>query len=128
VLTISIKKIASSYRQGNVFLAGDAAHAFSPFGAPGLTTGFGDVTLLAELLGRVMIDGENAEILDTYETERTAVAREKQAASEHVLDIMIPRSTWSRWMRNLKLRLAVNIPSLRASLDAGPYDKRIETK
>jgi len=41
------RKVAKQYRQGNVFLAGDAAHAFPPTGGLGLNSGLADVHNLA---------------------------------------------------------------------------------
>ena len=35
--------VAEHYRQGRVFLAGDAAHLFTPLGGLGMNTGIGDV-------------------------------------------------------------------------------------
>jgi 2-polyprenyl-6-methoxyphenol hydroxylase-like FAD-dependent oxidoreductase len=68
-------RIASRYRAGRVFLLGDAAHVHAAIGGPGLNMGLQDAVnlgwkLAAELRGHAP-DG----LLDTYESERSPVAR-----------------------------------------------------
>ncbi|WP_053739288.1 FAD-dependent monooxygenase [Nocardia sp. NRRL S-836] len=60
---------ASTYRRGNVLLAGDAAHVHSPFGGQGLNLGLQD----ALNLGWKLATGDSA-LIDTYTTERHPVA------------------------------------------------------
>jgi hypothetical protein len=62
-------RMASRFRVGNVFLAGDAAHVHSPAGGQGLNTGVQD----AYNLGWKLATGDDA-LLDTYEAERLPVA------------------------------------------------------
>jgi 2-polyprenyl-6-methoxyphenol hydroxylase-like FAD-dependent oxidoreductase len=62
-------RMASRFRDGNVFLAGDAAHVHSPAGGQGLNTGIQD----AYNLGWKIATG-SSEVLDTYEEERLPVA------------------------------------------------------
>ncbi|CAO1649284.1 bifunctional 3-(3-hydroxy-phenyl)propionate/3-hydroxycinnamic acid hydroxylase [Salinibacterium sp. NYA9b] len=67
---------ATSWRQGHVLLAGDAAHLMPPFAGQGLGAGLRDVMNLFWKLGAVL-DGRAAEsVLDTYETERLTHIRE----------------------------------------------------
>jgi 2-polyprenyl-6-methoxyphenol hydroxylase-like FAD-dependent oxidoreductase len=46
-------RVASSFRTGNVFLAGDAGHQLSPAGGQGMNLGFQDATNLAWRLAMV---------------------------------------------------------------------------
>jgi len=62
-------RMASAFRVGDVFLAGDAAHVHSPAGGQGLNTGIQD----AYNLGWKLAVGDGA-LLDTYEAERLPVA------------------------------------------------------
>ncbi|WP_017814016.1 FAD-dependent monooxygenase [Paenibacillus shenyangensis] len=63
------------YRQGAVFLAGDAAHIHSPLGGQGMNTGIQDAVNLGWKLALVCHSQASAAILDSYEEEREPVAR-----------------------------------------------------
>ncbi len=63
-----------SWRVGNVFLAGDAAHRMTPAGGLGLNTGIQDVHNLCWKLAAVIHGWADQGLLDTYETERRPVA------------------------------------------------------
>jgi hypothetical protein len=65
--------IADHYRLGRAFLAGDAAHVYSPAGGQGMTTGIQDAYNLGWKLAAVLA-GAPAPLLDTYEAERRPVA------------------------------------------------------
>lgn len=65
-------RLVERYRQGRVFLAGDAAHIHSPAGGQGMNTGIQDAHNLAWKLAA------GPKLLDTYEAERRPIA-------EHVL-------------------------------------------
>lgn len=58
-----------------VLLAGDAFHLFSPLGAQGLNTGFQDAFNLAWKLAYVEQGWSGPALLDTYKSEREAIAR-----------------------------------------------------
>lgn len=66
-------RMVDRYRNGRVFLAGDAAHVHSPAGGQGLNTGVQDAVNLGWKLAAVL-DGADANLLDTYEQERLPVA------------------------------------------------------
>ena len=70
-------RLVDRYRDGRVFLAGDAAHIHSPAGGQGMNTGIQDAYNLGWKLAAVA-DGATPSLLDTYEAERRPVA-------EHVL-------------------------------------------
>ncbi|MEV5963920.1 FAD-dependent monooxygenase [Kribbella sp. NPDC051952] len=74
-------RIASRYRVGRVFLAGDAAHVHSPFGAFGLNTGVQDAFNLGWKLALVR-RGADETLLDTYEAERLPVGQAILAESD----------------------------------------------
>lgn len=67
-------RLASSYRAGNIFLAGDACHLFSPIGGLGMNTGFQDAWNLAWKLIAVIREGEPDKLLNTYDEERRKIA------------------------------------------------------
>ncbi|MFC5827947.1 FAD-dependent monooxygenase [Nonomuraea insulae] len=65
---------ADSYRQGRVFLVGDAAHVMPPSGALGSNTGIQDAQNLAWKLAMVARGQAGPGLLDSYEAERRPVA------------------------------------------------------
>ena len=67
-------QVASQYRVGRVFLAGDAAHRFPPTGGLGLNTGIAEVHDLVDRLVGVLSGGAPEERLDGYEAECRPVA------------------------------------------------------
>lgn len=60
------QRTAKSYRKGRALLAGDAAHACSPFGGMGLTGGICDAGGLADCLIGVLRKGCDDSLLDKY--------------------------------------------------------------
>jgi 3-(3-hydroxy-phenyl)propionate hydroxylase len=71
-------RIADKWRDGNIFLAGDAAHLTPPLFGQGLCAGIRDVFNLVWKLDFVKRGLANESLLDTYESER------KQHATEWV--------------------------------------------
>ncbi|SEB31852.1 FAD-dependent monooxygenase [Rhodococcus koreensis] len=71
-------RIASRYRRGPVFLAGDAAHTFSPAGGQGMNTGIQDAAGLGwKLAFAARLPGRsNATLLRSYAAERRPVAQQ----------------------------------------------------
>ncbi|MFG2584711.1 FAD-dependent monooxygenase [Streptomyces malaysiensis] len=68
-------QIARQYRQGNIFLVGDAAHQFPPTGGMGMNTGIADADNLGWKLAGVLAGWAPESLLDTYEAERRPVAQ-----------------------------------------------------
>ncbi|WP_330323535.1 FAD-dependent monooxygenase [Streptomyces pseudovenezuelae] len=64
---------ASTFRQGRLLLAGDAAHRFPHTGGFGLNSGVQDAHNLAWKIAAVLDGSANDTLLDTYETERRPV-------------------------------------------------------
>ncbi len=65
---------AAAYRAGRVLLAGDAAHVHPPMGGQGLNIGVQDAVNLGWKLAQVVKGVSPDGLLDTYHTERHAVA------------------------------------------------------
>lgn len=68
-------QVAQRYRAGRLFLAGDAAHRFPPSGGLGLNTGIGDIDNLCWKIAAIEQGWASADLLDSYESERQAIAR-----------------------------------------------------
>jgi 3-(3-hydroxy-phenyl)propionate hydroxylase len=64
---------ASTYRNGRVLLAGDAAHVHPPVGGQGLNTGIQDAVNLGWKLAQVIKETSPESLLDTYHAERHPV-------------------------------------------------------
>jgi resorcinol 4-hydroxylase (NADPH) len=62
--------IAENWREGNILLAGDAAHRMPPFQGQGMCSGQRDVAALAWRLDLVLRGVADAAILDSYMAER----------------------------------------------------------
>jgi 3-(3-hydroxy-phenyl)propionate hydroxylase len=64
------QRVAASFRQGRVFLVGDAAHVNNPLGGLGLNFGIHDAIELSGLLGRVLRREAPVDTLDLYDRHR----------------------------------------------------------
>jgi 3-(3-hydroxy-phenyl)propionate hydroxylase len=64
------QRVAASFRQGRVLLAGDSAHVNNPLGGLGLNFGIHDAVELSGLIGRVLRGEAPADILEQYDRFR----------------------------------------------------------
>jgi 2-polyprenyl-6-methoxyphenol hydroxylase-like FAD-dependent oxidoreductase len=64
---------ATTYRNGRILLAGDAAHIHSPLGGQGLNLGFGDAMNLGWKLAATIQKKAPEGLLDSYQTERRPI-------------------------------------------------------
>jgi len=65
--------VAEHYQSGRVFLAGDAAHLFTPLGGLGMNTGIGDVMNLCWKLAAVHQGWAGPRLVESYEVERRPI-------------------------------------------------------
>ncbi|MEW2045204.1 FAD-dependent monooxygenase [Streptomyces sp. NPDC005476] len=72
-------RLADSYRNGRVLLAGDAAHVHFPIGGQGLSTGLLDALSLGWRLALTLRDRAGEGLLDGY-------GRERRPAGQRVID------------------------------------------
>jgi 2-polyprenyl-6-methoxyphenol hydroxylase and related FAD-dependent oxidoreductases len=63
-------RIAERWREGRVFLAGDAAHLTPPFAGQGMNSGLRDAHNLAWKLAEALTMRDPSALLDSYQTER----------------------------------------------------------
>ncbi|MGZ4471066.1 MAG: FAD-dependent monooxygenase [Nocardioidaceae bacterium] len=77
-------RLADSFRDGRLFLAGDAAHAHSPAAAQGMNNGILDATNLGWKLAFAAGSPGHEELLASYEQERRPVARQVLALTHLV--------------------------------------------
>ncbi|ATL32529.1 FAD-dependent monooxygenase [Streptomyces formicae] len=83
-------KQATTYRQGRVLLAGDAAHIHSPLGGQGLNTGIGDAVNLGWKLAATVRGHAPDGLLDTYGKERHPIGARVLDWSRAQVSIMKP--------------------------------------
>jgi hypothetical protein len=95
-----------------VFVAGDAAHVMSPFGARGLNSGVADAENLAWKLAR-------DERLDTYEPERRGAAIDNLAATDATMRFMAPHGLGAGVRRAVTLALAPHSAWFRSRVNSG---------
>ncbi|WP_077038252.1 FAD-dependent monooxygenase, partial [Pelomonas sp. KK5] len=67
--------IATRYRAGRVFLAGDACHLHPPYGGHGMNMGIADAVDLGWKLAATLAGWGGPKLLDSYEAERRQVHR-----------------------------------------------------
>jgi 2-polyprenyl-6-methoxyphenol hydroxylase-like FAD-dependent oxidoreductase len=65
--------VADTYRQGRIFIAGDAAHGHPPYGGYGINTGFEDARNLGWKLTAALQGWAGEGLLDAYDAERRPV-------------------------------------------------------
>src|SRR5580704_1719792 len=81
-------RVAEHFREGRVFLLGDAAHIHSPVGGQGMNTGIGDAVNLAWKLAAVLQGRADPSLLDSYEPERIAFARRLVATTDRAFQFI----------------------------------------
>ncbi len=83
-------RVADRWRNGRVFLAGDAAHLMPPFAGQGMNGGMKDVANLAWKLAAVLAGQAGDEVLDTYEVERAHSVRAMVNLSRRLGAVIMP--------------------------------------
>jgi 2,4-dichlorophenol 6-monooxygenase len=76
-------QVAERYREGKIFLVGDAAHRFPPTGGLGLNTGVQDAHNLVWKIAAVERGWAGGALLDSYAAERRPVAQRNADVSLH---------------------------------------------
>jgi 2-polyprenyl-6-methoxyphenol hydroxylase-like FAD-dependent oxidoreductase len=109
-------RLADRYREGRIFLAGDAAHVHSPAGGQGMNTGIQDAVALAARLAGVLRGGADESILDQYEDERRPVAADVVGLTHRATLVATVRRPGVRRIRNAALRVLDRIPAVRRKL------------
>ncbi len=105
--------------RGRAFLAGDAAHLYAPFGARGLNSGIQDAENLAWKLAFVRRGWAPQTLLDSYDAERRAAARENLRVTTATMEFLVPHTDEQRTWRRTALARAVTDPGARSLIDSG---------
>lgn len=112
-------QLADCFRRGPVFLVGDAAHAFSPFGGRGGNSGVQDAENLAWKLALVHAGHAPDSLLDTYDSERRAAAVMNIDITSKTMQFLKPATAAHRLVRNVLLALARHFPRMRRFVNTG---------
>jgi 2-polyprenyl-6-methoxyphenol hydroxylase-like FAD-dependent oxidoreductase len=113
------QRAAERFVAGRVFLAGDAAHLMSPFGARGLNSGVADAENLAWKLAMVLAGHAPPALLATYDRERRAAALHNLAVTDATMRFMVPSNRLLRLYRNAILRGSLRSAALRKRVNSG---------
>ena len=115
------QRLADAFRSGRVFLAGDAAHVMSPFGARGLNSGVADAENLAWKLAWVLAR-RGAAIAARHVRGRAAPggAVENLDATDATMRFMAPHGPLRRTWRDLVLRMAPRLGLVPAAGELRP--------
>jgi len=82
--------LADRYRNGRVFLAGDAAHLNPPWGGHGFNTGIGDAVNIGWKLAAVLDGWGGDGLLESYEAERRPVAERTIREATTNMSVLAP--------------------------------------
>ncbi|WP_330323690.1 bifunctional 3-(3-hydroxy-phenyl)propionate/3-hydroxycinnamic acid hydroxylase MhpA [Streptomyces pseudovenezuelae] len=107
-------RLADRWRSGRVFLLGDAAHLTPPFIGQGLCAGLRDAYNLTWKLARVLQQGGDERLLDTYESERKPHARHVIRLAVAIGWVMTGGQDSAAAIRRRALAAACRIPRLTA--------------
>ena len=78
------RRVASTFHRGRLYLAGDAAHAYSPATGQGMNAGLQDAANLGWKLAFAAARTGDGRLLESYDRERRPVARQVMAMTHLV--------------------------------------------
>ena len=103
-------RMADRWREGRIFLVGDAAHLSPPFAGQGMNSGIRDAHNLAWKLAAVIQGRLGPRLLETYEQERRKHAWEMILLALRMGKVMMPRNFWSAFGLQATFRLLSVVP------------------
>jgi 2-polyprenyl-6-methoxyphenol hydroxylase-like FAD-dependent oxidoreductase len=108
-------RIATAFRRGPVFLAGDAAHVHSPAGGQGMNLGIQDAIDLAHTLSPSLKGAAHAD-LDGYEKRRRPVARATVGFTNMMTRASIVSNRPGQLARNAAFSVVGHFPLVRKQM------------
>ena len=116
--------VAERWRDGRVFLAGDAAHMTPQFVGQGMNAGVRDAYNLGWKLAAVLQGRGTDALLDTYQTERRPHARAMIDLSIRMKNYVSVANPVLSGVRNLATRVARVTPGLREYFSRAKFKPR----
>src|SRR5918998_1608831 len=107
------RRQADRYRQGPIFLAGDAAHIHSPVGGQGMNTGIQDAFNLGWKLALAAQGRAAPGLLDTYQTERHPIAQGVLRGTHLGTRLVLAQNPIMRAVREHAVPAIVNVTPIR---------------
>lgn len=101
------------YREGHVFLAGDAAHIHSPVGGQGMNTGIQDAFNLGWKLALYIQGLGTSDLLSSYGEEREPVAKGVLRLTHRMTRLITTRNRLGQRLRNRLLPWLLETPWFR---------------
>ena len=113
--------MAERWRDGRVFLAGDAAHMTPQFIGQGMNAGVRDAFNLAWKLDAVLAGSASDALLDTYQSERLPHVRSMIRTAVRMKDFVSMANPVKAFLRNALTRTAMATPVLGRYLREGTF-------
>ncbi len=104
---------------GRVIFVGDSAHIVSPFGARGGNGGIQDIDNLGWKLAALLQHRAGADLLESYNEERTFASDENIRNSARATNFMTPKTDMEHLFRDAVLDLAGTEPFARKLVNSG---------
>jgi len=112
-------RVASRWRSGRIFLAGDAAHLMPPFAGQGMNSGFRDAMNLGWKLDHALRGAGDDALLDTYEAERKSQVAGIIRLSARLGSVIMPLSPTRAALRDVAFFFVNRVRSARRFLERG---------
>lgn len=120
---IGRRLMADKFRQGRIFICGDASHLWVPYAGYGMNAGIADATNLAWLLASVVSGWGDPGILDVYEAERMPITGQvSHFAMNHAIEM-------NKTRRTIPMDIEADTPeaaATRASMGKAAYDLNVQ--
>jgi 3-(3-hydroxy-phenyl)propionate hydroxylase len=108
--------VAERWRDGRVFLLGDAAHQMPPMMGQGLVSGLRDAANLTWRLALVLRGAAGDSLLDSYETERRPHVKAMADASVGMSKVFLARKRWTAALRDRLFMAVQAVPRIRHAI------------
>lgn len=113
------------YRDGRVFLAGDAAHIHSPAGGLGMNTGIHDAVNLGWKLALAVATGRSGVLLDSYHDERHPVGADVLAFTTRLTRLGTLHNPLAQRVRNVVVHLGLESTAVDHRVTATVEQQRV---